>query len=139
MTSLVAEHRDHQVGCAVEHLRSIEEIGRRIDEAAKANHARDLVEVAERGFDLRQQIDCAATRRSVTLFDGDTGAELAFRDQLAFGVDADLPRDKQQIPGADEADIIRDRACGFMQDDALRREFLFNSSCHICPQICCVE
>src|SRR4051794_18365203 len=34
MAALVAERRDHQVGGAVQHLRSVDEIRRRVDEAA---------------------------------------------------------------------------------------------------------
>ncbi len=69
MTALVAESRDHQVGRAVQHLRPVEEIRRRIDEAAEPDHADDLVEIAERGFDLGQQIDGAAARGGAALFD----------------------------------------------------------------------
>src|SRR3954447_25373911 len=36
---LVAEHLHHQVGGAVQHLRSVDEIRRRIDEAAEPHHA----------------------------------------------------------------------------------------------------
>src|SRR3954468_10506266 len=48
MAALVAECRDHQVGSAVEHLWAVDEIGRRIDEAAEPHHAHHLVEIAER-------------------------------------------------------------------------------------------
>ena len=62
---------------------------------------------------------------------GDAGAELALGDQLAFGVDADLARDEQQVAGAYEADIVRHRVRGLMQDDALRRKFLLDRTRHI--------
>src|SRR5216684_7508501 len=62
MAALVAEGQDHQVGSAVEHLGSVEEVRRGIDEAAKPHHADHLVEIAERGLDLRQQIDRATAR-----------------------------------------------------------------------------
>src|SRR5437667_8636760 len=67
MAALVAESRAHQVGGAIEHFWPIEEIGRGIDETAEPHHAHDLIEVAERGLDLRQQIDRAALRRRVAL------------------------------------------------------------------------
>src|SRR5215212_11133606 len=35
VSALVAECRDHQVGCAVQHLRSVEKVGGGIDEAAE--------------------------------------------------------------------------------------------------------
>ena len=53
MPSLVAEHRHHEVGGAVHHLRTIEKRRIGIDEAAQARHLLDLVEIAERGLDLR--------------------------------------------------------------------------------------
>jgi hypothetical protein len=54
--------RDHQVGGAVQHFRPVEEIRRGIDEAAEPDHADHLVEIAEGGLDLRQQIDAQALR-----------------------------------------------------------------------------
>ena len=54
--ALVAERRDHQVGGAVHHLGAVDETRRRIDEAAEPHHAHDLVEIAERGLDLREQL-----------------------------------------------------------------------------------
>ena len=74
MPALVAEGGDHQVGGAVEHLGSVEEIWRGIDEAAEPDHADHLVEIAERGLDLGQQVDATALCRGVALFDGDAGA-----------------------------------------------------------------
>src|SRR6202022_4301055 len=97
MAALVAERRDHQVGCAVQHLRPVEKIRGGIDEAAEPDHADHLVEVAERGLDLRQQVDGAAPRRGVALLYGDAGAKLAFGNQLSFRVDANLARHEQQI------------------------------------------
>src|SRR4051812_16716374 len=59
MPALVAERRDHQVGGAVEYLGAVEEVGGGIDEPAEADDTDHLVEIAERGLDLRQQIDAA--------------------------------------------------------------------------------
>src|SRR3979490_2470170 len=50
VAALVAERRDHQVGGAIHHFGAVGETGRRIDEAAEADHADDLVEIAEAGF-----------------------------------------------------------------------------------------
>ncbi len=117
MAALVAEGCDHQVGRAVEHLGSVEEIRRGIDKAAKPHHADHLVEIAERGLDLRQQIDRATARRRVALLDGDAGAQLALGDQLAFRVEADLARDEQQVSGADKADIIGNGSGGLVASE----------------------
>src|SRR6059058_3330848 len=39
VAALVAKGGDHQVGGAVQDLRSVQEVGRRVDEAAKAHYA----------------------------------------------------------------------------------------------------
>src|SRR6266404_148670 len=131
MPALVAEGCDHQVGGAVEYLGAVEEVWRGIDEAAEPDHADHLVEIAERGLDLGQQIDAATLRRRVALFDGDAGAQLALGDQLAFRIGAHLAGDEQQIAGTHEADVIRHRGTRLVQDDALRRQLLFDRTRHV--------
>src|SRR5437879_3218978 len=81
VAALVAEGCDHQVGGAVQHFRPVEEIGRGIDKAAKPDHAGDLVEIAECGLHLCQQIHSATLCRRIALLDGHAGAELALGDQ----------------------------------------------------------
>src|SRR6266481_2019253 len=135
MAALVAECRDHQVGRAVQYLWSVEEVGRGIDEPAEADHPNYLVEVAERGLDLRQEVDGATARGGTALLHGDAGAKLALGDQLAFRVDANLAGHEQQISGAHEADVIGHRACGLMQDHALCRKFLLDRTRHVRPHL----
>src|SRR5262245_60272096 len=74
VAALVAERRHHQVGRAVQHLRPVKKIRRGIDEAAKPDHAGDLVEITERGLHLRQQVHGATLCRRITLFDRNAGA-----------------------------------------------------------------
>src|ERR1700739_3629667 len=69
MAALVAEGGDHKVGCAVEHPPPVEKVGREIDEPPEPDHPNHLVEVAERGLDLRQQVDGAPARGGVALLD----------------------------------------------------------------------
>src|SRR5215831_3560970 len=121
MTALVAECQNHQIGSAVQDLRSVEKIRRRVDEAAEPDHARDLVEVAERRLDLGKQVDGAAARRGVALFNGDAGPKLALGDQLALRVKTNLAGHEQQVAGADKADVVRDGCRSLMQGNALRR------------------
>src|SRR5258707_11963655 len=83
MAALVAEGGDHQIGGAVQHLRSVQKVGSRIDEAAEPDHAHHLVEIAERGLDLHHQVDGATARRGIALLDRNPGAELALCDHLA--------------------------------------------------------
>ena len=101
MLALVAERRDHQVGGAVHHLRTVDETRRRIHEAAEPHDAHDLVEVAERGLDLGEKIDRAGARRLLAVLDGDAAAELALGDELA-AVEANLAGYHEQIAGAHE-------------------------------------
>jgi hypothetical protein len=74
VAALVAERRDHQIGRAIQHFRPVEKVRSGIDEAAEPHHAHHLVEVAERGLDLRQQVDRATARGGIALLDGDAGA-----------------------------------------------------------------
>ena len=55
----IAEHLDHQVGGAVDHLGLVGEVGRRGDEAAEPDDARHPIEVAERGLGLGDDVDGA--------------------------------------------------------------------------------
>src|SRR5580692_9873719 len=41
MTALVTERCDHQVGGAIEHLRSVQKVRRGIDKTTETNHAHD--------------------------------------------------------------------------------------------------
>src|SRR4029078_9500542 len=131
MPALVAERCDHQVGGAGQHLRPVEIIRCRIDEAADPHHADHLVEVAECRLYLRQQIDRAGLRCGVALFGGDAGAELALGNQLAVGIGANLAGDEQQVSGTHEADIVRHGGAGFWQDHALCRQLLFDRARHV--------
>ena len=58
----------------------------------------DLVEIAERGLELRQQVDRAGARRLLAVLDRDAAAELALGDQLAVGVEAELAGDHHELP-----------------------------------------
>src|SRR5207245_5495154 len=95
------------------------------------DHTHYLVEVTERGLDLRQQVDGAAARRRIALLDRDAGPQLALGDQLALRIDADLPRNKQQVSSADKTDIICHGGGGLVQRDALCRQFLLDRARHV--------
>ena len=112
MLAGLAERRHHQVGGAVHRVRAVEEAGRRIDEAAEADHAHDPVEIAERGLDLRQQIDRAGARRLLPVLDGDAAAEPAFGGEFAVAVEAKLAGHDEHVAAAHEADVIGDRGRG---------------------------
>ena len=131
VAALVTEGGNHQVGGTVEHLRPVQEVGCRVDEAAEAHHAHDLVEVAERRLDLGQQVDGTAARRRGTVLDRNAGTELALGDQLAGGVETDLAGDEQQVTGAHERHVIGDRGRGLVQLDALFRQLLLDRARHV--------
>src|SRR5438874_1448458 len=61
----------------------------------------------------------------------DASPQLALGDQLALRIDADLPRNEQQVSSADKADIIGHRGGRFMQRDALCRQFLLDRARHV--------
>jgi len=87
--ALVAKDSDHQIGRAVHYLGAIGEGRRGIDEAAEPHHAHDFVEIAERGLDLREEIDGTGARRLLPVVDGNAAAELTFGDKLAVVVESE--------------------------------------------------
>src|SRR6185312_11964311 len=116
---------------AVHDLGPVGKAGRRIDEAAETDHANDLVEVAKRGLDLRQQVDGAGARGLLSVFDADAAAKLPLGDQLAVAAEADLAGDDEHVSAAHEGDIIGDRRGRLGQRYAERGELLFNRSGHV--------
>src|SRR3569833_1353508 len=130
MAALVAEHLDHQVGGAVHDFRAVQKIRRGIDEAAEPDHPHLVVEIADGGLDLNQQVDRTSPRRRLALLDADARAELAPCYQLPVGIVADLAGDGEDIAGPHERYVIGDRGEGRMKRDSETREFPFDFSCH---------
>src|SRR5262245_77614 len=124
--TLVAEHLDHQIGGAVHDLGSIEESRRRIDEAAEPHDPHHLVEVAERGLDLGDEVDRAGAGRGLALLDHHVVAKLALGDQRAAGAEAELAGHHQQRSSAHKADIVGDRGGRRREGDTKSGELLFN-------------
>ena len=118
MPALFAEGRDHQVGSAVHHLRTVGISGDRIHEAAKPHDAHHLVEVADRDFDLSEHVDGASARRFLAILDRYAAAELPLGDELAFAIEADLAGHHKQIAGAHERDVVGNRSGRLFQDYA---------------------
>src|SRR3954454_13368957 len=87
----IAEHLDHQVGSAVDHLRHVGEVGRAIDESAKPQATAHPVEIAATGdAQLGEDVEGAEPRRLAPFVNGDAAAELP--DMAALAVpDAELP------------------------------------------------
>src|SRR5262245_21482902 len=85
VAALVAKCHDHEVGGAVHDLRSLHEIRGAVDEAAEPDHARDLVEIAERRLDLRQEVNGAGSRAFLAFLDRNIRAQLAGGDEFTLG------------------------------------------------------
>src|SRR2546421_2613064 len=68
MTAGIAEHLDHQIGGAVDHLRHVGEIGGAVDEAAEPQTAAYAVEIAAgRDLQVRDDVEGAETRRLLSV------------------------------------------------------------------------
>src|SRR5689334_10492387 len=129
--ALIPESLDHEVGRAVHHVGAVGKSGCRIDETTQSYDARDIVEVAERVLELRQQVDRTGARGLLSILDRDARAQLSFCDQSAVGAKAKLPRDYERISTADEWDIVGDRACRCRQRDPQGGELLFDRTRHV--------
>src|ERR1700683_1545134 len=68
MPTLFAECLDHEVGCAVHHLGTLEKTRCGIDETTKPHHAHHVVEIADCDLYLSEQIDRASPRRLLAVF-----------------------------------------------------------------------
>src|SRR5262249_22307931 len=121
---------DHEVGCSIHHLGSIEEVRRGIDESAEPDHPHDLVEIAEGGLDLGQDIDGRDAGGPLTVLHRYPGPKLPLRHQLALGIETELTRYDEQVPGAHEADIICDWRGRRRQNNAKISKFTFHHFGH---------
>ena len=77
MASGIAENLDHQIGTAIHHLGLVGKIGRRIDETAQLDHPDHPVQIANRGFQLGNQRQTAATGGGLPRLDIQIRAQLA--------------------------------------------------------------
>src|SRR3546814_9469048 len=77
MAATLAEYRNQQVRCAVDHLRMLAELRGGIDHAEHAHDAMHLVQIAHFGLERGKQAHRRAPRRTVTVLDTAPGAELA--------------------------------------------------------------
>src|SRR5260370_246813 len=132
MPTSFAEHCHHEVRRAVQHLRAVKEIRRRINEAAEPHHADHLVEIAERRFDLCQQVDRTSAGGGLTLLDRDLRAELARSNQGAIS-QANLSGYEQEAPAAHEAHIIGNGRRRNRQLDPQFLKLLVEGSRHRAP------
>src|SRR5262249_20050015 len=107
------------------------EAWRRVDIAAKPHHSGDLVEIAERGLELGQNVDGAGSGGLDAFIDRYPTAELALGDQFAFGIQAELAGYHHEVPGADEWHVVGDGSDRFRQHDPQFSELLFHSAGHM--------
>src|SRR5206468_4149680 len=118
MTAGIAEHLDHQIGGAVDHLRHVGEIGGAVDEPAEPQTAAYAVEIAAgRDLQVRDDVEGAETRRLLSVGDADRGAELASKAALAIPL-ADLAGDENEIARHRERHVIGEGRGRLRQFDA---------------------
>jgi hypothetical protein len=94
----VTEYRYHQVRGAVHDLRALEKRRRRTDKAAETDHPHHLVEIAERGLELREQVDRAGLCRLLAILNRYLSTELTLGDEFAVGAEAQLAGDNNRFP-----------------------------------------
>ena len=126
----IAEHLDHQIGGAVDHLRLLAVARHRIDEAAEPHAAHDLVEIAaDRGLELRENVDGAEPRGLLRVFQRDFLADLTGELVLAVGV-RHLAGDEHQRAGTLERHIVRRRRRRGRQFDVQVLQTCVNAAAH---------
>ncbi len=108
MTAGIAQHLDHQVGAAVDHLGDVVKVRSRLDEAVQLDHAHDILKIAAgRRLHLRQQVDAADPRRGDTVLDAEIDTQCAF--DSACAVIGELAGNMSMIARPHERHVVGDR------------------------------
>src|SRR6266568_1798419 len=99
MTAEIAEHRDHQIRGAVDHLGHVGELPGAVDKPADPQTSAHAVEIAAAGdAQMGEDVERAELCRLTAVGDADPGAELALKAELAVPL-ADLAGDEDEIAG----------------------------------------
>lgn len=117
VAALIAEDSDEQIRAAVDHLRMFGEIFRRVDEAADADDAAHLGQLAEFALERGEQRNggLAGGLRAGGLIEG--AADFA-GDDVARGVARDVTGEEEQFAGAHDRDVVGDRSFGGWERNA---------------------
>ena len=122
----LAEHLDHQVGEAVDHLGLVAEAVRRVHHAQHLDDAADLVEAAQVRAYRGEQREPDLARNLIALLDREILADLALRRRLAVA-NRTVARDEEKIAGPHGADVVRHRAGRLRKRDVLFLESRFGA------------
>ena len=122
----LAEHRDEQVGAAVDHLRLVGEFRHRVDHAEHLEHL-DLVEAAARRLlRRREQPEADELGVLVGLLDGHVLSHFA-ADMRAVRPARSLPRQIDRVAVALPRHVVRDRRRDARQGQAELLQVLFGA------------
>jgi len=131
----VAEHREEDLGGAVDHLGMIDELRRRVDESAYPDALHHPIEIAvERGAQVRKQVERAKPRRLPGLIDVDLTSHFADESALAVPL-AELSCEEKKLAEANEWHVIGPRRAGSGQLDPLLAEALLDDPGGRCPRV----
>src|ERR1700690_2955948 len=123
-----AEHLDHEVGAAVDHLGMIAEIRLGVDHAEKLDQSLDAREVADRGFGDCEQLQAREARRFVALLDGSVLAQTPDHETAVRAL-RPLPGEEEEIARQAIGHVIGHRRRNGWKREAERGKPLFRSRC----------
>src|SRR5262245_50016125 len=129
VNALVPQDLDHQVRRGIERLGMVGKAGRRIDEAVEAHELDDAVEVAQRGFGLREEVEGAKPRRLAALGEVELGADLAGNCDLAVN-ERQLAGNEELTVDVKKVGIAADRGHRLGKNEAKRLQACFDLSRH---------
>src|SRR6266508_1342445 len=108
MPAAIAEHRDEEIGTAVDHFRLLAEFRRGVDHAQELDDALDAIEVAQFGLHDGDQAQAGLAGVLVALLLREVATDLADRQRMA-GQTGALAGEIEQVAGAHGVDVIGHR------------------------------
>jgi hypothetical protein len=107
VASGLSQHLDEDVGCAIHHLRLIDEPVHRVHVPGDAHAAHHAVEIAVQSHaQLRQDVQSAEPRRLLAVLEVERPAELPDETPLAVPL-TELTGHENQVSRPDEGNIVR--------------------------------
>jgi len=124
VASPISEYSDEQVGASVDHLGVCFEIVRGVDEAADADDALHLGQVADLELEGGEKSEGGLARGFIGVLFGEVASHLA-GDDFSVGATGNLAGQKHELAAGDRGHVVGHGSTGFRQGEPERLELGF--------------
>lgn len=124
VASPISEYGDEQVGASVDHLGVCFEVVRGVDEAADADDAFHLGQVADLELEGGEESEGGLARGFIGILFREVASHLA-GDDFSVGATGDLASQKHELAAGDRGHVVGDGSTGFRQGEPERLELGF--------------